>query len=117
MEAKFNELYKYLDTRFSSLKEELKHDISLVKDDVNHVRNDVAQVKDNVAQVKDNIAQVKHDVAHVGYEVGQVGRKLEILTEHVDRKNDDQDDIFDDHELRISTLESDYRILTHNLLA
>lgn len=49
-------------------------------------------------------------------EFKEVHRRIDVLTNHVDKKNDKQDEVFqeqiENHELRIATLESDYRILT-----
>lgn len=42
----------------------------------------------------------------------EVNRNIYNLTMHVDGKNDRQGDEIQDHEQRISALESDYRVLT-----
>lgn len=45
-------------------------------------------------------------------EFKEIHRQINSQIEFVDRKNSSQDEQIDDHELRISALESDYRMLT-----
>lgn len=42
----------------------------------------------------------------------EVNRRIDTLINHVDIKNDKQDELLDQHDLRIRSLESDVRVLT-----
>jgi hypothetical protein len=42
----------------------------------------------------------------------EVHRRINVLIDHVDGKNDEQDERLDGHDLRVPILESDFQVLT-----
>jgi len=50
--------------------------------------------------------------SRIDEQFNQVNARIDRLINHVDKKNDDQDEIIEDHALRITNIESDYRVLT-----
>lgn len=63
------------------------------------------QFHDLKGYIDEKIQDLKNDTV-------SIKGSLYRLIDHVDRKNDRQDEEIDNHQMRISTLESDFRVLT-----
>lgn len=63
-------------------------------------------------QSKDLFSYMDRRFDKVDAEFKEIHRIITTQIDFVDRKNAEQDDEIEDHESRISVLESDYRVLT-----
>ncbi len=63
-------------------------------------------------KVDKRFGQIDEQFGRIDEQFKEVNRNIYNLIMHVDGKNDRQDEVAEDHELRISILERDYHILT-----
>lgn len=64
------------------------------------------------SEFKEEFETVYKRFDRVDHDFKEVHRRINSQIEFVDRKNEDQDEFLEDHELRIGNLESDYQVLT-----
>jgi chromosome segregation ATPase len=94
MNEQFQELYKYLDSKFASI------------DD----RFDLTDQR--LAALNKKFKPIGKQLGFTRAKLKSIDKKLDSLIVHVDSKNDRQDESIESHETRIAVLESDCRILT-----
>lgn len=72
---------------------------AVIKRDINELRTDVAEIKTDVATLKTDVATLKTDVVEIKGEMHQMEERLSA-------KIDQNLEMLEDHEARITVLES-----------
>lgn len=106
-------LAEYLDARFNKV---LERSLNGIKRQINNLEKRFDQGDTNFISIEANFQRVHQQLSVAELDLKWVHTRINNLIEHIDSKNDEQDmttnEMLTDHDMRISTLESDFRVLT-----